>query len=426
MTDPSSSPAPAPPPEPPPPPPAPSAAVSRGKTTRRDTTYTDRSIAAGDGQFVNCTFSRVEITGNVSEASFSRCTFVSVVFSSGLEDATFDACRLRDVRFVGRVADCTFVDVTFDASCGTWHALRSVFLDCRFDRAKYRKHAQWTRCRLTRCRFDQCLLDTSVWCDTVCASVALRQSSLARAVVSRCRFTRCTFGGINASSAAWAGNTWRDCTARDLNEDYSTHVAESVHDQHNVRASARHAKWTRCTFARGRHEHADWQRSTWQGCAHEDSTWSHVKMQAARVIGTAYTNIKQDDVDDTDTSYRNVTRAKEATACGVLHFVGNSSAVKTRYAVTLYSHHHRTSTTHDRVFRLRRSRAVDTDFVYVLPVPGWFTFGFSTPRDAHHLVTHVTLGDAVFTASTTPYRDVTSGIDMLGYRRVSRPRARSF
>lgn len=142
---------------------------------------------------------------------------------------------------------------------------------------------------------------------------------------------------------------------------------------------------------------------------------------------STFTNVKAADLDDEDTTYCNVKRQTLNAAGGELHFRKGADPSR-EVSTTLYSHHYRSDKLPYRIkqFRLKRSIAREVDFVYLLPVPPWFSFGFSQPQDAHHLVSHVSLGNTIFYPSSRPYVDAETGVELMGYRRAGRPRAHSF
>jgi len=390
---------------------------------RRDHSFTDQNVVATDALFMNCQFSRCRLVGPVSEASFSNCVFDSVIFVGPCEDCTFDACRLRDVRFVDACSDCTWTHCTFVAARGAWAALRCVFVDCTLRRAQYRKRSSWAQCRFADSTFDRCILDTARFTDCHANKVTWRQCSMARAVVSRCVFVACTTTATNTASAAFAGNVWRQCAWRDCNGDFSSHVAEAYADTTCVRRTTANARWARCRFVRDRHDHAGWYRTRWTNNHHVDSTWRTVKMHCSVVDGARYTNVDVADLDDHDTAYTNVRRTRQPYVICTLHFHDGTAPKAT--TTELFAQHRRVKMAVSPRFRLRPSSADEVDFVYVKPTPGWFTFGFSQPLDAHHLVSHVTCGRRVFYPSKDAYLSVRTGVDMLGYRCGGRRRAGS-
>lgn len=391
---------------------------------QRDHSFLEQNVAVEDTLFVNCQFSRCRIIGPISEASFSNCAFNSVIFSVACEDCTFDSCRLSDVRFASGCSDCTWTRCTLVAQRGTWLALRCVFVQCNLRRAEFRKKAAWSRCRLSDCTFDRCVMDKARFVDCNFHRTSWRQCSMARVVVSRCVYVACAMTDTNTTSGVFAGNAWRKCTWADCNGDYSSHVAEDYSDTTCVRRSTRQARWARCRFARDRHEHVNWYRTHWSYNTHVDSTWRTVKMHCSVVDGARYTNVDAARLDDHDTTYTNVRRDRQPYVGGALNYYDDAES-QTATTTHLFAQHRRVLKTGASRFRLRPSVAVNVDFVYVRPVAGWFTFGFSQPLDAHHFVSYVTCGSTVFYPSKDLYLDIRTGVEMVGYRRTGRQRAGS-
>lgn len=378
-------------------------------TTNRARTYVGcafrRARFNGDMrryEFVSCTFGESEL-GACSATSFRKCTFDNCVLAS-LNNCKLSHCKLRDMRVELRLDRCTLNECTID---NLHNGGRSVV----------------TRTELRGVSFASGTIDASTWTDVQMRDVVFKACNLRRAALARSVLTNTTFENCCMTHTTWGGNTLRRCSFHHCDASHSQRVAEDHSKCQWRNHVAHHASFSTVKSYEDKRYQCDHAWSVWRHCTHVDSTWTDVSLRRASVEDCTFTNVQKKQVDESDTTFKNIQYIDERRKTAVVHFFADKE--DTEIVATLYSRHHRLSSTSAHMFELSADAARKVDFVFVVPIVGWFaSLGMSVPDNAHHVVSHVSIGDHMFCPNKAAYPVHGEG-GKVGYTRCRLKRSNS-
>lgn len=389
--------------------------------------FTDTTVQVVKNEpktYINCEFNRVRFNGTMAETKFIGCRFNNATFGV-CTDLSFGNCVLIVAHFGGTVTDTTFDRCELAKVRGVWHAVRCRFLQCSLHHLTLRTDARFEQCTFRDTRIATSTLDKASFTDCAVRSSTFATCTLAGAAVRRCTLRNVVLDKCKTTNAAFGGNTWVACTWRHCDDAHSMHVADEETRCRYRNHAAQHCAYMQHKSTGGRYEAVDWAWARFEACRHSDETWMDVSLKNAQVIDTIYHNTHTTNLQHASTTtYRNVQRTRTQLTPVQVHFYAAATVPEVPdVAVTLYGHHRRLSSTTKTHFELKDSDAACIDFVFVVPVLGWFAaLGLSAPQSAHHLVSHVTVGDATFFPNKRPYSVAGEGIERIGYyrRRIQR------
>lgn len=395
-----------------------------GVDVHENALFVDATVQATTNRahtYIGCTFKRVVFNGDVRRYQFVSCTFDNTTFGA-CQTVSFCKCDFTSCEF-GRLVDCTLTHCKLNGVCGNLCADRCVLEQTTVDSLQDAGHSALSRTRLSGVSFTSTTIDASAWTDVEMDTVVFRACNMRRATISRSVLKRATFENCCMTHATWAGNVLKRCTFRHCDASHSQRVAED-HAKCQWRGHmAQHGSFSTIKSYEDKRHQCDHAWSTWRHCTHVDSAWTDVSLRRASVEDCTFTNVQKKQVDESDTMFKNIQYVDERRKTGVIHFFKND--VDTPIVATLYSQHHRLSSTQEHMFELSADAARKVDFVFVVPIVGWFaSLGMSVPDNAHHVVSHVSIGEHMFCPNKVPYRVHGEG-SRVGYTRCRLKRSNS-
>lgn len=373
--------------------------------------------------YQRCTFDSTSFTGVLNETVFHECSFTSATLCT-CSDVVFKACTFHDVLFTGRLNDSHFSSCSLTAMGGDFRALRCTMTKCTFAACKFNRQSAWEQCKVHNSSFCDSTMEAFTLTDVEVVMTKFMNCMLRRCQVRRSRFLTCEFKQLILCSSTFAGNNWTKNTFSSCNDSFTQHLAERHTRTIFSRMSSVRSEFIQSTYARCVRNSHDLSQSKWDRCTHTDVKWSDVKLRCAHLNNVTYTNRSVQNVTITDAVFINMKRQSTPHLRGCVHYKKGHSEDETPINVHMFGHHEPIASTDQSSFRVSPATLCEIDFVHVMPTPGWFTFGFSTPQCAHHIVSHVTIGNTVFYPDLRPYK-LTAGGTSVGYTKKTIRRAGS-
>ena len=386
---------------------------------QKDGLFTEQTIQVSENEprhYVKCEFNKCRFNGSMSEHKFIQCRFNDVTFGP-ICDTLYFTCSFESVQFPQGMDDCKFEKCSINAMHGTWQAQRCLFRCCSFSKFNIRKDASLRQCTLVDSHFSSGRMQKAHVVDTTVKRCNFTLCHLSRGDIRRCKLHNCVIDQSNTTNSTWAGNVWRGGGWTMSNDSYSRHLAEEEYGVHYRKHVAQHTHFTQYATSGCRYENIKWSWTKWDACCHRDDVWIDVCLKNAKVKNTKYHNISHTNVTQLDTIYQNVERSETQFVTVTVHFYENRGNENSDVDVTLFSRHRRMSSTNKTSFELKDTLARQVDFVYVIPVLGWLSsLGFSSPNSAHHIVSHITIGENTYWPQKTAY-SVHGASEKIGYYR---------
>ena len=347
--------------------------------------------------YIECNFDDVTFTGVINVTIFQNCSFRNVTFCT-VSDVTFKFCTLHEITFQSRINDSTFSKCTLTDITGKWNNLRCQFDHCVIAKAVFTLGSSFELCKLLNVRMLDSVMELCHFVDVECMACHFSEVNMRRMDSRRCHFTKTEFLNCLLTSSSFAGNNWMKCIFSLCNDSYSRHLSEShkrtlFHKISSVRAQLIQCRYANCI----RRDH-DYLRSQWEHCVHTNCKWYDVNLNESILVDVEYNNRVKHNLTVKDATFTNTAQQyKPHVACEV-HFKEEMPVI-----VNLYAQHVLIGTFKSKYFRLSAATACGVDFIDVKCVPGWFTFNFSTPDNAYHLVSHITIGKKLFYPTRKSY-----------------------
>jgi len=379
-------------------------------------------------KYINCEFNRTTFNGRIAETKFISCRFNDAQFGQ-CTDTFFSNCEFKRVTFTGVLGDCVFSRCEIQHLHGVFLAERCRVFRCTLSNTKLRTRSRFVQCTIVDTQITKTTAPKSDFTDSTLIETTFAQCSLPHMTMRRCHLTRVALERCKTTNSAWGGNVWKSCVWHSCDDKHSKHVADEEEKCRYRNHDAQRCEYVHHKAQGGRYDTVDFAWTTWNACRDNDGRWIAVSLRGARVVNTIYHNTHVVGLQHTDTIYQNVKHTRAQIDQVKVHFYDaalEKGGVEPPVEITLYSQHRRLSSTTKTTFDLKDTVANAIDFVFVVPVVGFFaSFGLSTPNSAHHLVSHVTVGKANFFPRKQPYSVAGEAREYIGYCRCRIKRSMS-